>query len=160
LRSWISSLTKFVSRTPVRIFLLYPVLILGWEAAVRSGRLNVRAVYIILMVVGYFLYKFSTLYRVKHGGGGPGEKWEAPPERLITTGPYRFTRNPVYVGHIVFLLGLALALRSLFAGLLAVVIAVAFHRRILKDEKRLAAVFGEPYFEYQSHVRRWIPRVF
>ena len=160
LHSWISSLTKFVSRTPVRTFLLYPVLILGWEALVRRGQLNLETIYISLMVVGYFLYKFSTLYRVKHGGGGPGEKWEAPPERLITTGPYRFTRNPVYVGHIIFLLGVALTLRSLFAGLLTVVIAVTFHRRILKDEKRLAAVFDEQYFEYQSHVRRWIPLVF
>ena len=160
LHSWISSFTKFVSRTPVRTFLLYPVLILGWEALVRRGQLNFDVVYIGLMAVGYFLYKFSTLYRVKHGGGGPGEKWEAPPERLITTGPYRFTRNPVYIGHIIFLLGLALTLRSLFAGLLTVVIAVTFHRRILKDEKRLAAVFDEQYFEYQSHVRRWIPLVF
>jgi protein-S-isoprenylcysteine O-methyltransferase Ste14 len=160
LHSWISSLTKFVSRTPVRTFLLYPVLILGWEALVRRGQLNFRAVYIILMVVGYVLYKFSTLYRVTHGGGGPGEKWEASPEKLITTGPYRFMRNPVYVGHIIFLLGLALTLRSLFAGLLTVVIAVTFHRRILKDEKRLAAVFGKQYFAYQSHVRRWIPGVF
>jgi protein-S-isoprenylcysteine O-methyltransferase Ste14 len=41
------------------------------------------------------------------------------------------------------LFGLALTLQSLFAGILAVVIAVTFHRRILNDEKRLASVFGQ-----------------
>jgi protein-S-isoprenylcysteine O-methyltransferase Ste14 len=112
------------------------------------------------MVAGYFLYKFSTAYRVKHGGGGPGEKWEKQPQKLITIGPYAFTRNPVYLGHLIFLIGLALTLRSLFAAILAAVVAVAFHRRIINDEKRLAGVFGQEYFEYKSHVKRWIPGVF
>ena len=157
---WLRSLVRFFSRTPVRTFLLYPLLILGWEAFLRGGDLELKPAYVVLMIIGYLLYKFSTAYRVKHGGGGPGEKWEKEPQRLITTGPYRFTRNPVYLGHMTFLFGLALTLQSLFAGILAVVIAVTFHRRILNDEKRLASVFGQQYFEYKSHVRRWIPGVF
>ena len=157
---WLRSLVRFFSRTPVRTFLLYPLLILGWEAFLRRGELELKPAYVVLMVIGYLLYKFSTAYRVKHGGGGPGEKWEKEPQRLITTGPYRFTRNPVYLGHIIFLLGLALTLQSLFAGIIAVVNAIVFHRRILNDEKRLASVFGQQYFEYKSHVRRWIPGVF
>jgi protein-S-isoprenylcysteine O-methyltransferase Ste14 len=102
------------------------------------------------MIVGYLLYKLSTRYRVKHCGGGAGEKWEKQPQRLITTGPYAFTRNPVYLGHLIFLI----------AAILAAVIAVTFHKRILKDEIRLAGVFGGQYFEYKSHVKRWIPGVF
>ena len=113
---WLRSLVRFFSRTPVRTFLLYPLLILGWEALLRRGELELKPAYVVLMVIGYLLYKFSTAYRVKHGGGGPGEKWEKQPQRLITTGPYRFTRNPVYLGHIIFLIGLALTLQSLFAG--------------------------------------------
>jgi protein-S-isoprenylcysteine O-methyltransferase Ste14 len=157
---WLRSLVRFFSRTPVRTFLLYPLLILGWEAFLRRGELELKPAYVVLMIIGYLLYKFSTAYRVKHGGGGPGEKWEKEPQRLITTGPYRVTRNPVYLGHIIFLIGLALALQSLFAAIIAVVNAIVFHRRILNDEKRLASVFGQQYFEYKSHVRRWIPGVF
>ena len=157
---WLRSLFRFFSRTPVRTFLLYPVLILGWEAWLRRGRLELKPAYVVLMVIGYLLYKFSTAYRVRHGGGGSGEKWAKQPQRLITTGPYRFTRNPVYLGHIIFLIGLALALQSLFAAIIAVVNAIVFHRRILNDEKRLASVFGQQYFEYKSHVRRWVPGVF
>jgi protein-S-isoprenylcysteine O-methyltransferase Ste14 len=134
-------------------------LILGWEALLRRGRLELKSAYIVLIVIGYGLYKLSTAYRVKHGGGGHGEKWEKEPERLIMTGPYAFTRNPVYCGHLIFLLGLALTLRSLFAAILVVLNAIVFHRRILNDEKRLASVFGQQYFKYKSHVRRWIPGV-
>ena len=159
-KSSVRSSAKFLNRTPVRTFLLYPVLIVGWEALFRSGRLEVTPAYIVLMVIGYFLYKVSTTYRVTHGEGGPGEKWEKEPPRLITTGPYAFTRNPVYLGHIIFMLGLALTLHSLLAAILAVVVGISFHRRILQDEKRLASVFGQQYFEYKSHVRRWIPGVF
>ncbi|MEX0805355.1 MAG: isoprenylcysteine carboxylmethyltransferase family protein [Candidatus Binatia bacterium] len=152
-------MVRFSTRTPVRTFLLYPVLVLGWEALLRKGRLELKPAYVVLIVVGYLLYKFSTVYRVKHGGGGVGENWEKEPHRLITTGPYAFTRNPVYLGHIIFMLGLALLLQSLLAAILAAVIGVTFHRRILKDEKRLASVFGQQYFDYKSHVRRWIPGI-
>jgi len=158
-KSSVRSSAKFFNRTPVRTFLLYPVLIVGWEALFRSGRLEVTPAYIVLMVIGYLLYKVSTTYRVTRGEGGPGEKWEKEPPRLITTGPYAFTRNPVYLGHIIFMLGLALTLQSLSAAILAVVIGVTFHRRILKDEKRLAAVFGQQYFDYKSQVRWWIPGI-
>lgn len=147
---WPRSLVSFLTRTPVRTFLLYPVLIVGGEALLRRGRLELKPAYIVLMVIGYLLYKFSTTYRVKHGGGGAGEKWEKEPHRLITTGPYTFTRNPVYLGHIIFMLGLALTLHSLSAAVLAVALAVAFHRRILTDEKRLASVFGQQYIELNS----------
>ena len=143
-KSSVRSSVRFLSRTPVRTFLLYPVMIVGWEAWFRSGRLKVTPAYIVLMVIGYLLHKISTSYRVRHGGGGRGEKWEKEPPGLITTGPYAFTRNPVYLGHIIFMLGLALTLHSLLAAILAVVIGITFHRRILKDEKRLAAVFGQP----------------
>jgi protein-S-isoprenylcysteine O-methyltransferase Ste14 len=160
LNSWFNSLKKFLSRTPVRTFLLYPVLGIGWEALIRRWRLELKPGYIVLMIVGYLLYKLSTRYRVKHGGGGAGEKWEKQPQRLITTGPYAFTRNPVYLGHLIFLIGLALTLNSLFTAILAAAIAVTFHKRILKDEIRLAGVFGQQYSEYKSHVKRWIPGLF
>jgi protein-S-isoprenylcysteine O-methyltransferase Ste14 len=157
---WSRSVVRFLSRTPTRKFVVYPILTVGWEILIRRGRLELHPGYVVLMVVGYFIYKLSTRYRVKQGGGGPGEKWETQPQRLITTGPYAFTRNPVYVGHLIFLLGLTLTLNSLFAAILMFVIAVTFHKRVLNDEIRLAELFGQEYFEYTSRVKRWIPAVY
>jgi len=156
----VRSSVRFLSRTPVRTFLLYPVMIVGWEMLLRSGGLEITWPYMVLMVIGYLLHALSTSYRVTHGGGERSEKWEKEPPRLITTGPYAFTRNPVYLGQFIFMLGLALTLQSLSAAILAVVVGATFHRRILKDENRLASVFGQQYFDYKSHVRRWVPGLF
>ena len=84
---------------------------------------------------------------------------DTPPERLVTTGPFAWCRNPMYLGHILFLLGLTLTLQSWFAALITAATAVWFHFRVRRDEKRLRERFGEPYEEYSARVRRWIPRL-
>jgi protein-S-isoprenylcysteine O-methyltransferase Ste14 len=84
---------------------------------------------------------------------------EVPPERIITTGPYRYTRNPMYLGHLIFLAGLTILFWSWFAVILLVLRALWFHRRVLRDEARLEKLFGEPYLAYRRRVKRWIPGV-
>ena len=83
---------------------------------------------------------------------------DTPPERLVTAGPYAWCRNPMYLGHIVFLLGLTLALQSGVAGLITVASAIWFHFRVRRDERRLQAMFGKAYQEYAARVSRWLPR--
>jgi protein-S-isoprenylcysteine O-methyltransferase Ste14 len=110
------------------------------------------------MFWGYFQYRLCGRYRSKHGGGGPG--LETPPERLVSTGPYAFSRNPMYLGHIIFLLGLTLTLKSPFAAVITAATAVWFHLRVLGDERRLAERLGQPYLEYRARVKRWLPGLF
>ena len=98
------------------------------------------------------------MYRVKRGGGGPG--LETPPDRLVSSGPYAYSRNPMYLGHIIFLIGLTLALQSLLASLIVVATAVWFHSRVLADEKHLVARLGEAYVNYLAEVKRWVPGLF
>ncbi len=121
----------------------------GWQPDLR---------FLPVMAWGYLQYRLCGLYRTRHGGGGPG--LGTPTERLVTSGPYACTRNPMYLGHIVFLAGLAMALRSLLGALLTVGVAIWFHARVLRDERRLAAQFGETYREYARRVKRWIPGLF
>jgi protein-S-isoprenylcysteine O-methyltransferase Ste14 len=66
----------------------------------------------------------------------------------------------MYLGHIIFLTGLTLALRSWFAGLITVAVAVWFHSRVLVDEKKLAVRLGKLYIDYTKSVKRWIPGLF
>ena len=92
------------------------------------------------------------------GGGGPGIT--VPPEHLVEDGLYAYTRNPMYLGHLIFMLGLAVTFWSWLALILLAVNAIWFHRRVLDDEARLSKLFGAQYADYQARVKRWIPGVF
>jgi hypothetical protein len=149
---------RFISRTPVRTFILYPIITLLWEILWSRGKLNFQPLFLPLMLWGYLQYRLCGLYRIKHGGGGPG--LETPPERLVSTGPYAYTRNPMYLGHIIFLTGLALTLQSLLAAAITIGVAMWFHARVIGDEKKLAERLGKPYIDYMNSVRRWLPGLF
>lgn len=85
---------------------------------------------------------------------------DTPPERLVTSGPYAYTRNPMYIGHLIFLSGMALTFRSWLALALAVMTAIFLHARILRDERRLSQQFGDRFDAYYRNVKRWMPGLF
>lgn len=148
---------RWLSSTSNRTFVLWPVLLFAAEAALQRGAPEIRLWPLPLLALGYLQYRLVGNYRLREGGGGPGIK--LPPERLVTGGPYRFCRNPMYLGHLIFLAGLALALQSWPAAAVGVFHLAWFHRRVREDEARLAALFGTPYLEYRARVKRWIPGV-
>ncbi len=149
---------KLLRRTPFRTLLLYPLITLAWELSLNRGSLRLEPLFLPLLIWGYLQYRLCGLYRIKHGGGGPG--LETPPERLVSSGPYAYTRNPMYLGHIIFLVGLTLTLDSFLAAFITIFTAVWFHFRILRDEKKLTERLGQPYTEYVARVKRWIPSCF
>jgi protein-S-isoprenylcysteine O-methyltransferase Ste14 len=63
----------------------------------------------------------------------------------------------MYLGHLIFLTGLTFTFQSWLAGLITIVVALWFHTRVLKDEKKLIQVLGPPYENYLARVKRWIP---
>ena len=97
---------RFFSRTPVRTFVIYPAVALVWELAMERSQFQANLWFLPLMLWGYLQYRLCGRYRVRRGGGGPGV--ETPPERLVATGFYRYMRNPMYLGHMIFLIGLTL----------------------------------------------------
>jgi protein-S-isoprenylcysteine O-methyltransferase Ste14 len=144
--------------TSFRTFVVYPLLVVGWELLLHAGRLRFEPWFSPLLAWGYLQYRLVGSYRLPRGGGGPG--MDTPPERLVTTGPYAYTRNPMYLGHLIFLIGLALTLQSALAGLIAAASAVWFHFRVRRDEARLRERFGPAYISYQQGVKRWLPGIF
>ena len=149
---------RFISRTPVRTFVVYPVVALVWEIVTNGSQFQPNLRFVPLMIWGYLQYRLCGRYRVMRGGGGPG--LETPPERLVSTGPYALTRNPMYLGHIIFLIGLTLTLKSWIAALITISVALWFHIRVVGDERKLIARLGRPYVSYLASVKRWIPRLF
>lgn len=80
-----------------------------------------------------------------------------PTTALVITGPFRFTRNPLYVGATLIYVGIAVAARSLWAlALLLVVLAVMQRGVIDREEHYLERKFGADYVRYRDRVRRWI----
>ena len=140
----------------LRTFVVVPIAVLLFEFFVKE-KMAFEPWFAPLLVWGYLQYKLVGRYRIGRGGGGPGMK--TLPDRLVTEGPYAWTRNPMYLGHLIFLAGLALTLRSELAAALFVASVVYFHVRVKKDEKRLRELFGEAYAAYCGRVKRWIPGV-
>jgi protein-S-isoprenylcysteine O-methyltransferase Ste14 len=80
-----------------------------------------------------------------------------PQSSLVTSGPYRFTRNPLYVGANVFcFFGAALLLGSWTALVMTAVHLPFMNLVIRREERQLELKFGEPFREYKKQVRRWI----
>lgn len=75
---------------------------------------------------------------------------------LVTSGPFRFTRNPMYSGMVLLLLGVATLLGSLGAYLpIPLFIAIIQKNFIEGEERFLTGIFGEQYLAYRQRVRRW-----
>lgn len=78
-------------------------------------------------------------------------------DRLVTSGPFRFTRNPIYVGNTITLAAMALAFSNLwYAAAAAVMAALVDRLAIRREEAHLAARFGEAWRDYASRTPRWL----
>jgi len=155
--SFISRALSWLGRTPVQSFIICPLVVIAVELALGGGRLMIVPWGVPLLAWGYLQYRLVGRFRLGLAGGGPG--MEKPPERIIARGPYRYVRNPMYLGHLIFMTGLALTFWSWFALILLGARAVWFHCRVLHDEARLAQIFGADYAAYRARVKRWIPGV-
>ena len=80
-----------------------------------------------------------------------------PSTALVVDGPFRFTRNPMYLGMAALYVGLAFLLGIMWALLFLPFVLVAIDRLIIaREEPYLERKFGQDYVEYKKRVRRWI----
>jgi protein-S-isoprenylcysteine O-methyltransferase Ste14 len=84
------------------------------------------------------------------------EPWK-PTSALVTDGPYRFTRNPIYLGMTALYVGIALAFGVLWALILLPLVLVVIDRFVItREERYLARRFGDQYAAYRRRARRWV----
>ena len=82
--------------------------------------------------------------------------WDPTPS-LIFEGPYRFTRNPMYVGLTLFQIGLGLLLNNVWVSALALpALAIVHFMAVLPEERYLSGKFGTSYRDYLGRVRRYL----
>lgn len=83
--------------------------------------------------------------------------WPDRTSALVTSGVYRYTRNPMYVGFVLLLLGWAAYLANLWTLFGPAVFVIYMNRfQITPEERALSALFGAEYHAYRTAVRRWI----
>ena len=102
--------------------------------------------------LGLLIWALRTMTRAKT----TFNPW-LPSSRIVSWGPFRFTRNPIYVGDALLYLGTAIAFDSALAILLLpLVLNIVYFGVIRREERYLEAKFGEEYVAYKNQVRRWL----
>lgn len=144
---------ELISSSPRQTFLLFPALVLVLDLA-RGKRPRLGTTGLALMAAGYALYRVAGAHRNATAGG---HGMESVPTKLVTDGPYAVTRNPMYLGHLLFMTGLVIATRSPVALGLWFRQLGRFRERVARDEARLEKLFGEDYRRYRALVPRWLP---
>jgi protein-S-isoprenylcysteine O-methyltransferase Ste14 len=147
-------------KSPQPPLLFLACLLAGWGLGkVRPLALGLPAT--PRMVLGVLLLLLAAL----HGGWGllsfkrmgttPDPNGEAT--ALLTSGPFRWSRNPLYLGLAILLIAFGVKLDSAWILVLAAVLVLLLDRLVIaREEVRLRAQFGEEYAAYARQVRRWL----
>ncbi|HEX4649067.1 MAG TPA: isoprenylcysteine carboxylmethyltransferase family protein [Steroidobacteraceae bacterium] len=106
----------------------------------------------VLAGVALLLWCVREFYIAGRGTLAP---W-APPRILVTSGPYRFSRNPMYIAVLAVLLGWSALFRSRTLLIYALAVAIAVHLRVvLAEEPWARRTFGAEWEAYRARVPRW-----
>jgi len=142
-------------------FLVLPGTVGFLVPALLVPRLTTRTIHVIGLVpfisgVAVLLWCVRDFYVAGKGTLAP---WD-PPRHLVRVGLYRYSRNPMYVGVLLILVGWATGFRTPALAIYAVVVAILFHLRVLvHEEPWLARTFPGEWPAYRSRVPRWLIRV-
>ena len=131
------------------------VLVLNYFWPLRITRPSVAeplGLVVVLAALGLVLWGRTTMH-----GAGTNISPLKPATTLVDSGPYRFSRNPLYVAMTLLFVGLTLLINSLWGVVLLVPVILLLHFGVVRREERyLERKFGEEYDRYRSRVRRYV----
>lgn len=117
-----------------------------------GGRRPVAGWALVLAALAFGFWGIVTFWRAR-----TAVLPHRPARRLVRSGPYRFSRNPMYTGVTTLYLGLALLFDLAWPLVLLPLVLVLLWRLVIRHEERyLLRAFGEEYAAYQRDVRRWL----
>ncbi|HEV2446437.1 MAG TPA: isoprenylcysteine carboxylmethyltransferase family protein [Candidatus Sulfopaludibacter sp.] len=115
---------------------------------------TVRAIGWGMAIVGFGGVGLPGIIALRRAGTSPNPN--RPTTALVVTGPYRFTRNPLYLSMALIYAGIALAASFLGALVLLPVAMAIVDRNAVLEEAYLERRFGDAYRAYKARVRRWV----
>lgn len=144
-----------VARPPV-VFLGSILVAVGlnsvWPVKVSSNPLAPVGWFVVLLAI--VLFALSAREFAKVGTPLPTQQ---PTTALVTTGPYRFSRNPVYLSFVLFQVGLGVWINNAWIlAMLIPAIALISYGVIAREEQYLVRKFSVEYLRYRRSVRRWL----
>ncbi len=112
----------------------------------------------LFILAGFTVLLDSFARFALHGLGTPAPVF--PTRHLVTTGLYRYVRNPIYVAVLSLIVGQGLVFGDLRLLEYASLVWVGFHVFVLAyEEPKLRATFGAEFYVFCAHVPRWLPRL-
>ena len=133
-------------------FLLEWVWPLGRDMGLAAGGTRLLGALLLALGVALLAWAVTTFRRAE-----TNVPTFRPALKLVDTGPYAYTRNPIYVGGTAGFLGIALLLANPWLIGLAVVVVLVLHFGVVKrEEAYLGRLFGTPYADYCRRVPRWV----
>lgn len=144
----------------ISLVLIYvPARLLSWSGIVRPAAIEVQQVAGIGIGTAGAAVTLWCIFTFAIVGKGTPAPFD-PPRRLVTQGPYRFVRNPMYIGAGLALIGAALLYESLMLLGYTGLFFLATHLFVVwYEEPTLRRSFGQEYDAYCGRVRRWWPSV-
>jgi protein-S-isoprenylcysteine O-methyltransferase Ste14 len=145
----------FTVFVPGTVGVYVPLLLAGGEspAAVWATALALPVLAAGAAIYGWCVWDFA------HFGRGTPAPVDAP-KRLVVRGLYRYTRNPMYVGVLVVILGWAILFQAGVLVVYALLVGSGFHLVVVSyEERHLHRTFGDEYDAYCTRVGRWFPRI-
>lgn len=107
---------------------------------------------LVVLSIGTILY-CATMFKKAHTAIEP---WKTTSSILIR-GPYRWSRNPIYLCFIIIGVGIAIFLNNLWIALMMIPLIVVINKVVIqREEKYLESKFTDSYLDYKNNVRRWI----
>lgn len=151
---WVRA-TLFIAVVPASVAGWIPWYTAGSPRLAPRAGAPLSALGALTVIAGWTVLLICAREFARAGRGTPAPY--DPPRSLVTSGLYRFTRNPMYVGVVTAIFGQAIWFRSRDATIYGIAMALAFHLAILiYEEPRLTRVFGQQYLDYKHRVPRWI----
>jgi protein-S-isoprenylcysteine O-methyltransferase Ste14 len=142
---------------PPLIYVAFFLIGMGLQRYVRVARLPVAIGRVLGAVLVLSCLVLSTWSIRRFWASGTSIVPIRPTTALVTEGPYRLTRNPMYLGLLLLYIGVACWFGLVWPLLLAPVVVWVMGVSVIgREERYLTCKFGEEYRRYQAHVRRWL----
>jgi protein-S-isoprenylcysteine O-methyltransferase Ste14 len=125
--------------------------LLQWALPIRIFGMKIPGVLLLAVALGLIVWTAVLMFRA-----GTTPNPTRPTTALLIDGPFRFTRNPMYLANELIVIGVGLAFNAPWVILMAIPAALLTSRLVIdKEERYLAAKFSAEYLDYKARVRRW-----